>query len=332
MQFVLLGGIGYIGGRVCQYLRSQGHHVCVTTRRPLSEVPSWVEADEVVRADLVDPSQLRAALHGRDVAIRLAAPDEIAAADDPHAALRAGGELTWNTLAVLAECSPRTLFLYISTFHVYGQNGYGDVGEGTVPLPNHPYSLGHYLGENVTQMFRLRHGIKALCVRMSNVVGAPMSIDVPRWSLVCNDLCLQAVANKQLVLKTAGAQRRNFLTVHDAARAMEFLTLHSEQWPGDATIHLGSPMNFSVRELAERVAKEVAATMGFVPPVTVAAEAAPGHGQELNFRIDRLTAMGFTGTNAVDAEIRATLQLCEAAERQYGPVLLQRCRPTRTAG
>lgn len=316
MRWVLLGGIGYVGGRVSQYLRAQGHHVCVTTRRPLRDVPAWLSVDEVVQADLVDQSQLRTALAGRDVALHLAAPDEIAAAADPLLALRAGGELTWNTLAVLAQCSPPPLFLYLSTFHVYGQNGHGSVDEATVPLPAHPYSLGRYMGENVAQVFRQRSGIKALCVRMSNALGAPMSVDVSRWSLVFNDLCLQAVVNKTLVLKTAGTQRRNFLTLHDAGRAIEFLALHSGAWPGDGIIHLGSPMNLSIQEVAERVAAEVAASLGHTPPIVRGEQAGVGQGQALDFRIDRLAAMGFTWTNLVEAEIRATLRLCQEAERQ----------------
>jgi UDP-glucose 4-epimerase len=327
MRVVLLGGIGYVGGRVAHYLRAQGHHVRVTTRRPLALVPSWLAVDEVVQADLVDRMQLRAALSERDVAIHLAAPDEISAAADPGATLRAGGELTWNTLAALAESSPPPLFLYLSTVHVYGSNCHGMVDEQTPPQPVHPYALGRYMGEIVTQMFRGSQRIKALCVRMSNTIGAPLDIDVPRWSLVCNDLCLQAATTRQLVLKTTGTQRRNFLTLHDAARALEFLSLHADAWPADGIIHLGSALNLSIREMADRVAAAVQAGLGFSPPITVAAHAAEGHGEELRFSIDRLAAMGFEWTNRLDDEIRATLALCQQAERQWGRALLRRCRP-----
>src|SRR5262249_17918870 len=152
-------------------------------------------------------------------------------------------------------------------------NARGVVDEATVPQPVHPYALGRYVGELVMQFFRRQHGVRALCVRMANAVGAPISRDVPRWSLVGNDLCLQAVTTKRLQLKTAGTQRRNFLTLHDAARAIEFLGLHPELWPEDGIIHLGSAMNLSIRELAERIAAEVSASMGFSPPIAAAAEA-----------------------------------------------------------
>jgi UDP-glucose 4-epimerase len=316
VRVVLLGGIGYVGGRVAQYLRTGGHHVRVTTRRAGHHVPHWMPADEVVQADLVDGAQLRAALAGSDVVVHLAAPDEIESAGDPRGALRAGGELTWNVLSAVTECTPPPLYLYLSTFHVYGPNGRGAVDEATLPQPIHPYALGRYLGESVTQLFRRQHGVSALCLRMSNAIGAPISRDVPRWSLVGNDLCLQAVTTKRLLLKTAGTQPRNFLTLHDAARAIEFLSLHPERWPDDGIAHLGSVMNLSIRELAERIAAQVNASMGFTPAIAVPPEGAPCSGQELRFSIDRLAGMGFTWTNELDDEIRATLKLCAKAEGQ----------------
>jgi UDP-glucose 4-epimerase len=314
VRVVLLGGLGYVGGRVAQYLRTQGHHVRVTTRRARQSVPEWAAADQVVQADLVDGGQLRAALAGRDVVVHLAAPDEIESAADPRGALRAGGELTWNVLAALADITPPPAYLYLSTFHVYGANGCGAVDEATVPQPIHPYALGRYLGELVTQLFRRQHGVRGLCVRMSNSLGAAISADVPRWSLVGNDLCRQAVTSRRLVLKTAGTQRRNFLTLHDAARAIEFLARHPERWPDDGIIHLGSALNLSIRELAERIAAEVTTAMRFSPPITAAAEAAPGTGQALRFNIDRLAGMGFTWTNRLEDEIRATLRLCAPSD------------------
>jgi UDP-glucose 4-epimerase len=314
VRVVLLGGIGYVGGRVAQYLRTRGHHVRVTTRRVRHHVPHWMPADEVVQADLVDGAQLRTALAGSEVVVHLAAPDEIESAADPRGALRAGGELTWNVLGAVTESTPPPLYLYLSTFHVYGPNAHGAVDEATLPQPIHPYALGRYLGESVTQLFRRQHGVRALCVRMSNSIGAPISRDVPRWSLAGNDLCLQAVTTKRLLLKTPGTQRRNFLTLHDAARALEFLSVHPERWPDDGIVHLGSVMNLSIRELAERIAAQVNASMGFAPAIAVAAEAPPGTEEELRFSIERLASMGFTWTNELDDEIRATLKLCAKAE------------------
>lgn len=311
MRVVLVGGIGYVGGRVAQHLRSAGHHVRVTTRRAPQRVPSWMPADEVVQADLVDAVPLRRALAECDAVVHLAAPDELASAADPRGALHAGGELTWNVLDALRDTAPPPAYLYLSTFHVYGPHGRGAVDETTPPQPVHPYALGRYLGELVTQLFRRQHGVRALCVRMSNAIGAPLSADIPRWSLVGNDLCRQAVTTRRLVLKRAGAQR-NFLTLHDAARAIELLARHPERWPDDGVIHLGSALTLTVRELAERVAAQASATLGFLPPIAAASETGVSAGPPLRFSVDRLAGLGFRWTNDLDAELDATLRLCAA--------------------
>ena len=90
MKIALVGGIGYMGGRLADYLRSNHHHVRVTTRRSLSGVPPWVKSDQVVHDDLTNVNVLRKHLGDRDVIIYLASPDEKEAERDPRMALRAG--------------------------------------------------------------------------------------------------------------------------------------------------------------------------------------------------------------------------------------------------
>jgi UDP-glucose 4-epimerase len=254
------------------------------------------------------------------VVIHLAAPDEIVSAQHPIEALRAGGEGTWNVLDALAACEKPPLFLYLSTFHVYGPNGKGTVTEDTPPFPVHPYSVGRFAGETVTQAFRHRHQLKALCVRASNIFGAPVSLDIPRWSLVFNDLCLQAVKDKKLILKTSGVQKRNFIAMMDAVRALEFLSLHSDKWPLDGTIHLGSSLNLSIVEAANHVAKWAPAILGYSTPIEMASQKSGEGTSDLDFSIARLVKMGFAWKNSIPEEIQATLKLCQKGEPSGIPV------------
>src|SRR5437660_5836112 len=198
MRFLLLGGIGYLGGRLANHLKQQGHYVRVTTRRPPARVPSWLQVDDVLQADPLDIAALRPAYASIDIAIDLAAPDEVKSNQDPREALQAGGEGTWNILQALSELPRLPALIYLSTFHVYGSNARGVVDERMVPAPAHPYALGKYVGECVVQAFRRRRNIQGLCVRLSNAFGAPAGNDVPRWSLVFNDLCRQAVLARKL--------------------------------------------------------------------------------------------------------------------------------------
>ena len=312
MTWLLLGGTGYIGGRLAAYLKSRGHGVRVTTRRSRSEVPRWISADEVVSVNLQAKAELAPAFDAIDAVVDLAAPDELVSAQQPLEALKAGAEQTWMVLETLTDraAGRRPLFLYMSTFHVYGPNVHGNVDETTSPSPVHPYALGRYLGETIVQRFRKQKLVSALCLRLSNAFGAPVSADVPRWSLVFNDLCRQAVSQHELTLRTAGLQKRNFITLEDTARAIEFIIQHESAWPEDGVLHVGSSAHWSIQDVAKMVSSHCHRLLGYAPPIKYPQTADENPSADFKFSVERLKAMGFQWNNAVDKEIEATLNIC----------------------
>ncbi len=72
MRCVVLGATGYIGGRLVPQLLQAGHRVRVVARDPdkLSDVP-WRDAVDIVRGDVIDPTDMHTALHGQQVAYYL---------------------------------------------------------------------------------------------------------------------------------------------------------------------------------------------------------------------------------------------------------------------
>jgi UDP-glucose 4-epimerase len=310
MRYLLVGGIGYIGGRLSAYLKGQGHYVRLTTRRMPAQVPSWVLADDVVSADLQQVDPLDAAMRSIDQVIDLAAPDELEAAHHPASALHAGAVQTWNILEALSRqpIGQRPRLLYLSTFHVYGPEASGEINETTLPAPVHPYAIARYLGEVIVQSFRKAGHVKALIVRLSNVMGAAAHSEVPRWSLVFNDLCRQAISQNQLILKTPGQQKRNFITLEDTVRALDFLSTQG-RWPEDGILHLGSSVHWSIREVAEKVAEVCLQKMGRRPAIQTTAGTKALPPVDFHFNIERLRALGFKWNDLFDREIENILDL-----------------------
>lgn len=313
MRFLLVGGIGYLGGRLAQYLKTGSHEVFVTTRRPASQAPAWLCADRVVQADPSSPSGLAELLPAVDAVIYLAAPDQEAARQQPAATLRFGAETTWRVLEQIAALRKPPVFIYTSTYHVYGRNLRGSVTEETPVAPVHPYALSKYFAEEVVRAFRRQSGLQGLCVRLSNGFGYPPGLEVTQWSLVFNDLCRQAVTTGQMVLKSSGAQKRNFITLVDAARALEHLSAHPDKWPADGVIHVGSSIGLSILEVAEIVAGRAQRLFGFRPGISAPPPSAGEIAGELQFHTDRLALTGFRWCNEIEAEVDGTLRLCSAA-------------------
>jgi UDP-glucose 4-epimerase len=159
------------------------------------------------------------------------------------------------------------------------------------------------------ELFRRQPGVRALNVRLANGVGCPPGREVSQWSLAFNDFCRQAVEQKAIVLKTAGTQRRNFVTLGDVVRALEFVAARQDRWPADGILNLGSGILLSIREAAEIVAARSSAVLGFRPELHVPT-AGTSTDKAFHFCSDRLAGLGFVWTDDLEAEVDATLRLC----------------------
>jgi UDP-glucose 4-epimerase len=315
MKCLLIGGLGYLGGPLAQNLKAQGHEITLTTRRPQSAIPSWANAlGPVISVDPSKPNAFASLLRDHPIVIHLAGPDEIEAAKDPDAAKRATQESLHYLLETLSQPPTRAPLIYLSTFHVYGQPQ-GLIREDTPPKPVYPYAVAKLAGENLVGDFGIKNKASVVRVRVSNAFGAPVALEIPRWTLVFNDLCRQAVEKKQLTLKSAGLQQRNFVTLTDVSRALEFLARRVTEWPADGILHLGSSLQWSIRDVAEKVAARAQALFGFTPSLIAPAAAGDTAPPTFEFSQERLRGLGFTWTNDWQSEVDNTLRLCQARSR-----------------
>jgi uncharacterized protein YbjT (DUF2867 family) len=72
-KILILGGSGFVGRHVCSRLSLQHHQITVPTRRLPAQHIQMMPGVSVVKADVHDPKQLQALVHGHDVVINLIA-------------------------------------------------------------------------------------------------------------------------------------------------------------------------------------------------------------------------------------------------------------------
>jgi UDP-glucose 4-epimerase len=113
-----------------------------------------------------------------------------------------------------------------------------------------------------------------------------------------------------LTLKTAGLQRRNFITLEDTVRAIEFIVQHRSAWPEDGVLHVGSSAHWSIQDVAQMVSSHCHRLLGYAPLIESPQTADLNPPAHFQFSVERLKAMGFQWNNAVDEEIEATLNIC----------------------
>ncbi|MDW7776922.1 MAG: NAD(P)-dependent oxidoreductase [Methanosarcinales archaeon] len=315
MTILITGGFGYIGGRLAQYL---GHIYGDANIRLLvrndSYVPEWVGEKQIVTGDLLDISSLELACEDVDTVIHLAALNEIDSAKDPLAALRVNGEGTLNLINAAILNNVKKI-IYFSTFHVYGLNASGNITENTVPLPVHPYAITHHVSEDFIRMADNKKDIEGIILRLSNGFGYPANPQVNRWSLVVNDLCLQAVLNNKMVLKSSGKQHRDFVTLTDVSRCVEhLLSIDSQKLnAADCIYNLGGEFSCSILDMAELIKERCEKTLGITPEITVVKDNMPNNAvaKPVIYSIDKIKKTGFELAANVNEEIDKTIIFCD---------------------
>lgn len=315
MTILITGGFGYIGGRLAQYLGNiYGDANIRLLARNSSHVPDWVGEKQIVTGDLLDISSLESACEDVDTAIHLAALNEIDSAKDPLAALRVNGEGTLNLINAATMNNVKKM-IYFSTFHVYGLNASGNISENTVPLPVHPYAITHHVSEDFVRMADHKKEIKGIILRLSNGFGYPAHPQVNRWSLIVNDLCLQAVLNNKMVLKSSGKQHRDFVTLTDVSRCVEHLLSIGDQKldAADCTYNLGGEFSYSILDMAELIKERCEKILGICPEITVGKDNIPNNtvAKPVLYNIDKIKKTGFELAANVNEEIDKTILFCE---------------------
>jgi UDP-glucose 4-epimerase len=313
---LITGGLGYVGGRLATYLNTAapGISVRLMTRRGKTRLPAWANSLDVAQADLLDQGSLDAALSGIDTVVHLAAVNEIESQRDPDLALEVNGR---GTFRLLEACRTRTVnrFIYLSTFHVYGPGVSQPITEESATRPVHPYAITHRLAEDFVNWYRYSHGLATLILRLSNGYGYPADPGVQRWTLVFNDLCMQAVQNGEIKLKSRGTQHRDFISLTDVGRAIHhFLSLSNHDWR-DGLFNLGGECSMSILQVAQRVAAEFLQRFGKEIPIITGSEEG-GSPSPVSYSIDKLKQTGFFLKGNMSEEVGATFDLCDTALHQ----------------
>lgn len=309
MRILITGGLGFIGGRLGQYLHQAGHEVVLGSRNA-TRPPNWLPFAEVVNIDWSDDCALEKVCNRVEVIIQSAGVNAQDCATDPVAALEFNG-LATARLVEAASLTQVKRFIYLSTAHIYASPLLGTISEDTSPRNLHPYATSHLAGENAVLSANQRGKIEGIVLRLSNVFGAPAHKDVNCWMLLVNDLCRQAVETGAIVLHSSGLQQRDFIAMAEVCQVVEHLAFCDFDRVLPRVFNVGSGVSQSVLEMAQLVQLRCKLILGFEPKLQRLATDSDGKHGTLKYRIDRLGEMGINVCNDNSIEIDGLLAFCQ---------------------
>ena len=310
--FLVTGGAGFIGAEIVRQLCDLGHEVrCLDLLLPTAHPDGPPDLDpraDVRIADVRDLAAVRAACDGVDGVAHEAgmvglgvdfadAPDYVS-----HNALGAA-----VLLRALHDRGFAGRLVLASSMVVYGEGRYrcprdgvvrpvrrlavdldagryeprcpacrGDlvpepIGEDTPPDPRSVYAATKLHQEHLCQAFAAEHEAALTVLRYHNVYGPGMPPDTPYAGVAAIFRSAIAAGRAPLVLED-GLQQRDFVHVHDVARANVLALTGPHATPGTFNVASGEPR--TVGDLARALWE---ATGGTTPPPRVVGGARPGN-------------------------------------------------------
>lgn len=264
-NILLIGGLGYLGGRMTKYFSDIGYRVLITTRKQETGFPNNIPGNtSVAQVDYNSDEQLNKVMKGIETLIHLAGPDAHTNFKDPDILVKRHLGLT-RRLFQSAQSNNVKNFIYFSTIHVYGKNLVGHVTEETETFPIHPFAIAHLEAEKMIN--GPQKDIATTIIRCSNTFGTPYFENEKCWKLLVNNLCRSAFQNGKLVINSSGQSYRNFIAIDEVVRAIQHLLELNNEVKFNRIYNLGSTDTVQIIDIARRIQKELKNSFDYDCPI-----------------------------------------------------------------
>jgi dTDP-L-rhamnose 4-epimerase len=304
-KILITGGAGFIGSHLADELLEAGHKVRALDSLSLQvhgaagRRPEYLRDDvELIQGDVRDPATVKAALHGIDVVYHFAAMVGVG-----QSMYQISDYTSVNNVgtAVLLEAmlkNPVERLVVASSMSLYGEGLYrsrsgqlveasergvmqlrrhdwelrDDAGE-LIPVPtpeskspclSSVYALSKYDQERLCLVVGRTYGIPTVALRFFNVYGTRQALSNP-YTGVLAIFAARLMNNRPPLVFEDGFQRRDFVSVHDVARACR-LAMETDEAAGEV-FNVASGKDYTIREIAEQLA-EVLGKSQIEPEIT----------------------------------------------------------------
>lgn len=267
MRILVTGGAGFIGSHLCDRLVKDGHEVICLDNFFTGRKQNIVHlmdhrAFELVRHDVTEPILLEV-----DQIYNLACPaSPIHYQYNPIKTVKTNVMGTINMLGLAKRVKAR--ILQASTSEVYGdplvhpqtEDYHGNVN--CIGLRS-CYDEGKRVAETLMMDYHRQGGVDTRIVRIFNTYGERMLENDGR---VVSNFIVQALRGEELTIYGDGSQTRSFCYVSDLVDGIIRL-MNADAADIHLPVNLGNPGEFTMKELAELVAKitQKAITVRFMP-------------------------------------------------------------------
>jgi len=265
MKILITGGFGFLGSRLAEYFINQNYDVTLASRscRKLTGNLSGVN---FFRVNWSDQKNINEMIHNQDVVIHAAGINARNCLDNPNAANSFNIDITPKLIQAL-DSAVTPNFFFLSTIHVYGNQLSGLITEDSETFDYHPYASSNLAAEKFINKFNFPNKMKTNVFRLVNNFGYPAFPNKDCWSLVVNDLCLQAIANKKMVINGGGEDLRDFMPIEMLCKIFDDFILGKIHSLNHSTYNICSSNSLSIMDVAKKIQFFCLKELNFKPQI-----------------------------------------------------------------
>ena len=250
---LVIGGLGFIGGRLSSALAEAGAKVTAITPSRQKHQDSAIELEargiRVLEGDVRDRAQMEAAVRGQHVVFNLAGQSgAVRSMEEPWDDLDVNARGMLTLVEAVRRESPKARVVFTGSRLEYGRVGSDPVAEthGTDPLCVH--AIHKLVGEQYLRLYGKLYGLSYAVARITNPYGPGQPRSRTAYGVV-NRLIHLALAGETLPIYGDGRQRRDYIYIDDAVQALISLGLGSTS----GVYNVGTGVGTSIAGIAKAI-------------------------------------------------------------------------------
>lgn len=313
---LVVGGLGFIGGRLSAALTAAGARVTVVTpsRQRHHDVAIDLEASgvQVLEGDIRDRHAMNASVRRQDVVFNLAGQSgAVRSMEQPWDDLDVNGRGMLTLVEAIRRENPDAHVVFSGSRLEYGRVGPEPVAETHPTDPLCIHAIHKLVAEQYLQLYKRLHNLSYVVARITNPYGPGQPRARTAYGVV-NRLIHLALSNEALPIYGDGRQRRDYIYIDDVVAGL--LTLGDPDLKTAAkhdVYNVGTGVGTAIADMAAAIA--AAAGGGHVERVEWPALAAQIETGDFVADVSRIKAdFGWSPTVSIDEGLRRTVEFYRA--------------------
>ena len=250
MRCLVTGGAGFIGSHLVELLLNENHQVLAVDNLVGGNLRNLADFKDhpnfsFKKADIRNKVDLEGIFEGVDWVFHLAAlADIVPSIENPRNYFETNVDGTFNVLEASKKANVKK-FIYTASSSCYGLASQLPTPESAAIIPQYPYALTKYMGEQLAVHWNQVYKLPMISLRLFNVYG-PRSRTSGTYGAVFGVFLTQKINNKPFTVVGDGNQTRDFTYVTDVAEAFYAAALSSSTF---GIFNVGSGGHYSINNL-----------------------------------------------------------------------------------